>query len=270
MRKLLLLFLALIVFTSPHAFGAINDVREKVLLPDGARIVLPPPPKVEDVFPNSHNPPPQEQPVTYLKLDCSYKKGALTDELFRSRIGNPLTISQKNNVSSITLKKQICITNKTLSLITPIFTQLTSINLSHCGKISSADVLELVKGCQLLKRIDLSGCPLITDQALASIAEFCPYLEVLLLHDCSNISDKGINNLARNCTHLKVLDIGGTPKQVNISGESLDEIAENCFALQQLIITGCTKIKPGDIRRFQSKLPQCKIIGPEHPAPLKK
>ena len=46
------------------------------------------------------------------------------------------------------------------------FPQLTSINLSYCGKITDASVIEIAKRCSQLTSIDLRWCKQITDTSV--------------------------------------------------------------------------------------------------------
>ena len=54
--------------------------------------------------------------------------------------------------------------------------QLSSLNLEGCGKITDAAVLAVASGCKQLTALDLSGCKNITDAAVVAVTSGCKQL----------------------------------------------------------------------------------------------
>ena len=57
--------------------------------------------------------------------------------------------------------------------------QLSSLNLEGCGKITDAAVLAVASGCKQLSSLDLGRCGNITDAAVVAVASGCKQLATL-------------------------------------------------------------------------------------------
>ena len=59
------------------------------------------------------------------------------------------------------------------------FSQLTSLNLSNCGKITDAGVIQLAHKCSQLTSLDLTWCESITDACVMHLRQTYPRLTIL-------------------------------------------------------------------------------------------
>ena len=87
-------------------------------------------------------------------------------------------------------------------------TQLLSLNLGGCYKITDAAVIAVASGCKQLTSLDLSGYGKITDAAVVAVASGCKQLSSLDLRCCGNITDAAVVVVDLECK-LTSLSLGG-------------------------------------------------------------
>ena len=88
-------------------------------------------------------------------------------------------------------------------------TQLSTLNLDGCDKITDAAVVAVASECKQLMTFDLSYCDKITDAAVVALASGCKQLTTLDLDGCDKITDAVVVALASGCKQLTMLNLRG-------------------------------------------------------------
>ncbi|XP_057973686.1 F-box protein SKP2A-like [Malania oleifera] len=122
------------------------------------------------------------------------------------------------------------VSNEALQAIGRNCSQLQSLNLGWCERVSDDGVMSLAKGCPDLRALDLCGCVLITDISVIALANRCLHLRSLGLYYCQNITDTAMYSLA----HSRVKNKHGVWKSVK---SKYDE-----EGLKNLNISQCTAL----------------------------
>ena len=87
--------------------------------------------------------------------------------------------------------------------------QVTSINIDNCYRISDIGVSAIAQGCPLLTSIGLCGCHRLSDVGVSAIAQGCPLLTSINLHNNNRISDVGVSAIAQGCPLLTSINLVG-------------------------------------------------------------
>lgn len=124
---------------------------------------------------------------------------------------------------------------------------LKFLNLSFCDHITNKGIMVLSKGCRRLQILNLRQCPKISDQGVRALAQHCRELVSLNLSYCCDITDKSVIALARKCVNLQSLSLEAM-KQISASG--LCELSRHCPNLSTLNITGCDFVTRDDLLAF--------------------
>ena len=111
-------------------------------------------------------------------------------------------------------------------------TQLSSLNLGGCYKITNATVLAVASGCEHLTSLNLGGCYEITNAAVVAVASGCMQLTTLDLLGC-NITDAAVVAVASGCKQLATLDLYGCR---NITDAAVVAVASGCKQLTTLYL----------------------------------
>ena len=101
------------------------------------------------------------------------------------------------------------------------FSELESLNLYGCKKITDASVLEVARRCSNLQSLNLYCCENITDASLLEVARRCSNLQSLDLTWCSNITDAGVLEVARGCSNLQSLGLYGSMRGITYPGKNV-------------------------------------------------
>ncbi len=124
---------------------------------------------------------------------------------------------------------EAAVTDEGLRVISEIgFSDLDTIMLSHCNKITDEGLRYVVK-IESLKWIGLSACPGITDAGISTLAT-ATQLETVDLRGCPNITDVGLERM-HAMTWLIGIRLDGCP---NISD---DAVAKLRIALSDCEVT---------------------------------
>ena len=83
--------------------------------------------------------------------------------------------------------------------------QLSSLNLEGCGKITDAAVVAVAAGCPQLTALYLNCCHNITDAAVVAVASGCKQLTTLDLSYCRNVTDAAVVAVASSRKQLTTL-----------------------------------------------------------------
>ena len=116
-------------------------------------------------------------------------------------------ISKCTQLSSLNLGGCYKITNATVLAVASGCEHLTSLNLGGCYEITNAAVVAVASGCMQLTTLDLLGCN-ITDAAVVAVASGCKQLTSLNLRGCGNTTEAAVQAVASACPHLTVHLLG--------------------------------------------------------------
>ena len=119
------------------------------------------------------------------------------------------------------------------------FSELQSLNLWGCYKITGASLAEVGRRCPNLQSLDLGDCYHINDASVMEVARGFSNLQTLDLRWCSNITDTSLGEVGRRCSNLQSLNL---TRCSNITDASLREVGRGCPDLQSLNLSGCSRI----------------------------
>ena len=114
-------------------------------------------------------------------------------------------------------------------------TQLSSLHLHGCGRITDAAMLAVASECEQLMSLNLACCYDLTDAAVVAVASGCKQLTTLYLPFC-NITDAAVVALASGCKRLTALNLGGCS---NITDAAVVAVTSECKQLASLDLWGC-------------------------------
>ena len=117
-------------------------------------------------------------------------------------------------------------------------TGIEELNVSGIVSITDEFVCEMCKLCPTIIRLYMSRCTFITDLALCHLADYL-WLDALDISYCNKITDDSIEVLTSTCTGLLELNLR---KLTRITSNSVTAIARNCNSIRQLDIKDCSKI----------------------------
>jgi len=134
-------------------------------------------------------------------------------------------------------------------------TQLLSINLSKCRKVTDIGIIQTVKACRQIRHLILNEGTTyngnVTDEGLAAVALYSSELQELKICYCPGVTDAGIKILAEGCHNLKSLYIVGC---VELSDAAVIALADNCPQLERLTASQVGNLTAASINRL---LAQC-------------
>jgi Leucine-rich repeat (LRR) protein len=139
--------------------------------------------------------------------------------------------------------KYVTVTDQELSLMINICSNLHTLDLSYCDKITDVGLKELAKLTNL-HTLDLSYCDEITDVGVKELAKLTN-LHTLDLSYCDKITDVGVRELAK-LTNLHTLDLHQCNK---ITDFGLKELAK-LTNLHTLDLSYCDKITDVGVREL--------------------
>ena len=113
--------------------------------------------------------------------------------------------------------------------------QLSSLHLHGCGRITDAAMLAVASECEQLMSLNLACCYDLTDAAVVAVASGCKQLTTLYLPFC-NITDAAVVALASGCKRLTALNLGGCS---NITDAAVVAVTSECKQLASLDLWGC-------------------------------
>ena len=181
-------------------------------------------------------------------------------------IPNCVWITGEGLVASATLLTKLThldisgtsISDAELTLFVQTCTQLLSINLSKCRKVTDAGIMQVVKACRQIQRLLLNESTAysgnVTDAGMASIALYSNDLEELKICFCPSVTDAGVQCVAEGCHNLKSLYITGCP---GLSDAAVIAVANNCSTLERLTASQVVHLTSMSINRLLS---QCRSL----------
>lgn len=122
---------------------------------------------------------------------------------------------------------------------------LISINLANCRRLTNAVIISLVKNCKKLQFVDLSRYDYfyryyyLNDTVIQTLAENCHDLLEIILRGCVNITCFGIQSLAKYCHDLRSINLQGC---VLITDQAIESLRVGCRKLETINLSGCTEI----------------------------
>ncbi|KAI9326481.1 hypothetical protein DFJ73DRAFT_965112 [Zopfochytrium polystomum] len=111
------------------------------------------------------------------------------------------------------------ITDRCLKWISSGCTQLTSLRLSFCTRITNGGLFDLSVGAYAFHHLDLSHCSQISDVAVAFFADSFHSLRTISLRRCKKITNATAAFLAKRAPLLEVVDLSGCPLVVPAAAE---------------------------------------------------
>ena len=123
--------------------------------------------------------------------------------------------------------------------------QLSSLNLEGCSKITDAAVVAVAAGCPQLTTLNLGcgnlgGCGKITDAAVVAVASGCKQLTTLNLRGCRHITDAAVVAVASGCELLTSLNLGICHNITDAAVVAV--VASSSKQLTSLDLYGCRNI----------------------------
>lgn len=116
---------------------------------------------------------------------------------------------------------------------------MKGINLSNCS-VSSVSLVKFIHDCSDLRSINLSQCDRVTDEVILAISNKCKNLLFLDISMCRRISDQNcLIQLIKSCKSIVHLDISWCDW---VNDDVLRAIAENLPSLSYLNISYCTNL----------------------------
>ncbi|CAK8574518.1 unnamed protein product [Lathyrus sativus] len=121
-------------------------------------------------------------------------------------------------------------------------TDLVSINLSYCKKLTKAALFALVRNCHTLDEIQMRGIGRKSIHNTNSWihSDVYPQLKYLYLSYNSWLTDEGITAFASIFPNLQLFDVNDCE---NISEEGIGQVLRRCFNIKQLNLANCSKVK---------------------------
>lgn len=110
------------------------------------------------------------------------------------------------------------------------FPELTELNLAMCSRLTDKSVIAIASHNGLLERVNLSQCHQITDQSVAALLAGCRRIVHLNISGCPLITDLTIDCIIKHRIHLKSLDVS----MCNISLEALERLEQLSPSLQTI------------------------------------
>jgi hypothetical protein len=117
-------------------------------------------------------------------LDGIVRPGVVTDEVVGAMLRR-FTFLTSVNLRDCSL----------LRVVTAWPVKLTSVDLSHCSKLTDGAVEALASHCAGLTSVDLSCCSKLTDGAVEALVSHCAGLTSVNLRGCSKLTDGAVEAL---------------------------------------------------------------------------
>ena len=118
----------------------------------------------------------------------------------------------------------------------------------HDPEITNEGVIEAAikaKGCSNITSVNLSGCPKLTDEGVIKVVKIFPNLTSVNLSGCYLITNASVIKVAENCTGITLLDLSWCR---NITIKSVIKLAQCCLQLSKLILSGCSGVEDREVR----------------------
>ena len=151
-----------------------------------------------------------------------------------------------------------------LTLIgSPKFSQLTSLDLSFCRKVTDTGIVRLAKECPQLIELNLHYCHSLDNQSVIAVAQNCPMLKSLNLSIgilTNELDDESITALA-NCKQLTNLNLSNCEE---ITDASVTKVAQSCTSLTNLNLYGCEKLTDASVIAVSQNCPELKVLSLEN------
>ncbi|PWA74603.1 leucine-rich repeat domain, L domain-like protein [Artemisia annua] len=144
-------------------------------------------------------------------LYCSYDHAAI----FRNAVNIETLLKRFSQLQSLCLGCCIRVSDSCLELLLEYCSKLHSLYLDKCYYLTDIGLASVASGCQLLSSISLSECS-VTDSGLEILTKLCKALKEVNLDGCIDITDNGIRSLNQNCRQLRSLNISSCDR---VNGE---------------------------------------------------
>lgn len=145
-----------------------------------------------------------------------------------------------------------------LTPTTPI-SNLTSISLAGCHRITDTSVIAAANHCPLLEHLDLRACGLVSDTSISAVALNCPrlrHLNVGRIRDKERITITSIRLIAQR-TKAAVLGLAGC----DITDECMLLLAQHRRSgMERISVNNCYRITNESIRAFVRLCPRLSVF----------
>ena len=130
------------------------------------------------------------------------------------------------------------ITDEAVKMVASECKQLSSLNLRDCDTITKDAVKAVTSGCKQLSSLDLQGCD-INDAAVMAVASECNQLSSLNLSDLrGGMTDRAVVAVASGCKQLERLNLA----HCDITDLGLVAVASECKQLTTLNVRHCPNL----------------------------
>jgi F-box/leucine-rich repeat protein 2/20 len=160
-----------------------------------------------------------------------------------------LRLTPYSQLKSLNLQDCSKITGSAIALISAHFRNLKILNIRGCCQLMDLDILPLAE-CVNLEELHLGAVRLITDNAILEITKKCIGIQKLFLSGIPNITDKAICKIAENFPKLRELD---TAYNSLITDVSIVQLADKCPNLTYLDLSGLTKLTDESVIQISNK-----------------
>ncbi|XP_054824796.1 F-box protein At3g58530 isoform X3 [Prosopis cineraria] len=174
------------------------------------------------------------------------------------------------------------ISDQSLEFVAENYSELESLNLTRCIKLTDSGLKQLLEKCLSLqslnlyalssftdevykeisllvhlKLLDLCGAQNLSDEGLSSISK-CKNLITLNLTWCVRVTDEGVISIARSCTSIESLSLFGITGVTDKSLEALSKSGYN--KITTLDVNGCIGIKNRSREKLLQLFPNLKCF----------
>ncbi|XP_054824813.1 F-box protein At3g58530 isoform X6 [Prosopis cineraria] len=193
-----------------------------------------------------------------------------------------LEFAQDIDDTHLILLKTKNISDQSLEFVAENYSELESLNLTRCIKLTDSGLKQLLEKCLSLqslnlyalssftdevykeisllvhlKLLDLCGAQNLSDEGLSSISK-CKNLITLNLTWCVRVTDEGVISIARSCTSIESLSLFGITGVTDKSLEALSKSGYN--KITTLDVNGCIGIKNRSREKLLQLFPNLKCF----------
>ncbi|OSD04517.1 RNI-like protein [Trametes coccinea BRFM310] len=155
-------------------------------------------------------------------------------------------------------------------------TELGSLDLSHCARITDAAVRGVVAHAPRIRELNLAGCIELTDRALRALCALGGHLVLVDIAGLWRVTDEGVFALASACRRLRVVDVSfiptlsdlvvlelaSLPRLQHLAAAGLPRLTDHalCFlaehtpSLETLHLSYCTQLTLDGVRAVLRRL----------------
>lgn len=162
------------------------------------------------------------------------------------------------DLTRLDLSMQMLLGDDSAYTIAAACTELVSLNLNKCSRITDDGMLCLVTSLVYLRVLDIQSLKIISDQTLSNICTYCHCLEELLLYENSRISNRGLQLIGTgSIAGLKSLTLKALR---NFDDGTLHAVVSNCSHLTYLNISCNRGFSDDGLLLLWSRIESLKVL----------